>query len=646
MNKNFNGWIDIPVIDAIEYFSGVLGSFFGWAVHYAQFIGLVGLCWSAFKLANSRFTVRDFWWDTLYKWLIFLLMMNLYVPVTAGISYIGNKIGIEAGKGKDSIGLALENMKISIQKDLETEMQWEEELSVELKSHFDNMELPSISNNTSYNNYIDSVYDAIGAAKFDSKQEKKEAKAIVDEYKNKKTGQSIYGARTLKALDDILIEREIDGSKGETLLDAYVDLNIWLHDKKGEQTNYLSPAALLRLATLSCQILWDQNQLVLTADLDDLKEEDIGYMKKGFSKFTATLAHIPSMIMVMICCIAIIVSIIFSDIQYLMCILEFTIVVGIGAFFIPFILFDGTKELPKKLVPVFTGFIIKMIVMNIIIFFIFNELIINTVQIMTDDAGMNWVTFAGQLFFCFIALILSANGPKIAMTILTGQPQLSMGEFVQMAGSVAAAAVGAGKATGKIVSGAAHVGKEGVRKTAQGVIDAHGNISKARSAAQSASSAVKDLGGTDAQARKAAAKGVFATATADLKDKVNNTANNFLHGDGKKGKGGGGGSSGAGSQAFQRSGQNTLRDLPEGDSRTLNNTSNPKFQNATRYDEATGQNVNMTRNEYYDEKRSQGANIGNDIALKMMEEAEKKQQAQNKSSQLPENLTDGVRASK
>jgi type IV secretion system protein TrbL len=39
----------------------------------------------------------------------------------------------------------------------------------------------------------------------------------------------------------------------------------------------------------------------------------------------------------------------------------------------------------------------------------------------------------------------------------------------------------------------------------------------------------------------------------------------------------------------------------------------------------------MTRKEFYDEKRQQGANIGNSTALKVMEKAEKKQQQQKKS---------------
>lgn len=99
----------------------------------------------------------------------------------------------------------------------------------------------------------------------------------------------------------------------------------------------------------------------------------------------------------------------------------------------------------------------------------------------------------------------------------------------------------------------------------------------------------------------AGTKGMFAAATGDLKDKVRNAGNNFLHGGGKTGHGGG---SGGGAQAHQRSGQNTSRELGPEDSRTLNNTSKPTFQGATKFDTATQNNVNMTQKEFYDEKRS------------------------------------------
>lgn len=355
---------------------------------------------------------------------------------------------------------------------------------------------------------------------------------------------------------------------------------------------------------------------------------------------SATMAHIPTMIMTMLCCVVLIACCIFALIQYVMTILEYTIVMGIGAFFIPFILFDGTKDLPKKLVPVFTGFFIKMIVMTICLFFVFYLFIQETVDIMAENGGMNWVTFATICFTSLIALVLTQNAPKIAMTLLTGQPQLSMGEFVQAVGS----AVVGGKLLAKGTAATAHATKEGARNIAQGYVDTRGGLSKVRAAGKAASQSTKELGGTDSQARSAAVKGMFATVGGDLKDKFKNAGNNFLHGGngGKRGMAGSGGGM-SGNQAHQRSGQNTSREIGKDDSRTLNQTSNPHFQNATKFDSATQSSVNMTRKEFYDEKRQQGANIGNSTALKVMEKAEKKQQQQKKDSALPENLTGNER---
>lgn len=77
-----------------------------------------------------------------------------------------------------------------------------------------------------------------------------------------------------------------------------------------------------------------------------------------------------------------------------------------------------------------------------------------------------------------------------------------------------------------------------------------------------------------------------------------------------------------------------------GDSRTLNNFSNPNFQNATKYDEATQSMTNMTRSEFYSEKWSQGKNIGSQAALDTMLKAEKKQKSP---TPLPDNLTGKTR---
>ncbi len=646
---SYTSWIDIPVVEAIEYFGGCLKSFYGWANHYAIAIGIVGLCWSAFKLVNSRFTIRDFWWDTMYKWLLFLLMMSAYPIFTMGLSAIGNRIGISAGGGKQAIVDALASMKKTIEADLATQQRLANELQGELQAQVENFTFETpFTKAEDYNDFLDKVSNQINVTKFDSKKAKKSAQEKIEVYRDKNKYHSVYGRRTLEALNAILIPKMVDGSDGTPIIDSYVDLNIWLKNSDGSDSYYLSPAALFRVSLLGCQVLWEKNQISYNMEMDELDEEDVNFMKKGMNKLGASIAHIPSMIMTILSCIALICCTIFAEIQYIMTILEYTIIMGLGAFFIPFILFDGTKEMPKKLIPVFTGFLVKMIVITICMFYVFYLFIETAINIMGDNGGMNWVTFATLLFNGLICFVLTQNAPKIAQTLLTGQPQLSMGEFVQALGTTAfgARAMAKGVATtGKVAAKAGHVAKEVTRKAAQGYVNARGGITKMAGAAKATSDGVKELGGTNAQARKAAAKGMFATFTGSVGDKIQNAGNNFLHGGGKGSGSHGGGSSG-GAQAHQRSGQNTSHNLGPGDSRTLNNHSNPNFQTATRYDEATQSLTNMRRSEFYTEKWDQGKNIGSDVALKMMKLTEKNSSRKiqkNIQNKLPDNLTGNER---
>lgn len=94
---------------------------------------------------------------------------------------------------------------------------------------------------------------------------------------------------------------------------------------------------------------------------------------------------------------------------------------------------------------------------------------------MTDNGGMNWVSFVTVVFTCVIGFVLTQNAPKIAQTLMTGQPQLSMGELVTAEGTLAMGTFKGAKAAG-------HITKEGSRKVAQGAVNVHGTVAKINSA--------------------------------------------------------------------------------------------------------------------------------------------------------------------
>ncbi len=657
-----NDWLDIPVVEAMEYFGGVLATASKWASMYAGLFGLVGLIWSAFKVVNSRMTVKDLWWDSLFKWVGFLLLMSLYPAITAGFAKIANEVGMKAGAGETAIVTSLTDLRDNLTDDLEVQKKWAQELEVELSSNFEKLDLSGVSfaNSNSYNEYMDKIEDRI---KFSSIKDKNKANDLVKEYRKKSKSKLLFSGTTLNALESILIEKEIDGSEGENLTNSYTKLNIWLKDANGEDSYYLSPSAMMRISLLNSQVIWEKENTRFNTNKEAIdKDPDLNFFQKSLSKMALSFTRLWELVLCLICCLIIILSTIFCIIQYTMTIFEYTIVVGIGALFLPLMLFDGTKDIPKKLIPVFISFMVKMIVITICIFFVFYLFIENTMNQIGSDGGMNLIVVADVLFNGIIAFILTQNAPKIAQTILTGQPQLSMGEFVQAIGTAGATAVGMGKtAVGmgkvgkKVTRGAANAGINTVGNINRGVKEMKAASKEAGSGTLSLAKGAKNADGshkfTSSEARKMANKaafkagaqglahGMFAKPVGDLVNKAKEKGNSFLHGKTsimpdklKQLVGIDGGSGGAGGGSGARNPHEKPHD----------------FMNGSFKEDEKGNRTNLTTKEFISEKgkegQEKGLEIGQNTALKAVEKAEKRKNAEKNAKSLPTNISGGKRA--
>ncbi len=649
---NSNTWIDLPVVEAIEYFGGVIGQAYKWATRYALLFGLFGIIWSGYKVMMSRMTIKDLWWDTLFKWIGFILLMTLYPGLSIAFSSIGNQIGLNAGGGKEAIIEGLTNLRNTIKQDLKTQERWANGLESDLTTKIEGLTLTTdFKNSDSYADYLNRVSDEIDAYKFDSNKDKKAAQQLVENYKDNAKYTIMFGAQTLSALERVLIEREMDGTKGDDLTNTYVDLDIFLRNAEGNQTYYISPSALLKVSLLSCQIMWEKENTIFNKISDDISsDEDLGVFDKATAQIAHQFARLPQMIMVFFCCIVLILATIFAEIQYVMTILEYTMVVGIGAIFIPLMLFDGTKDIPKKLIPVFISFLVKIMVITICIMFVYYTIIENCIHNIADDGGMN-LTKVGEIAFeAILCYILTQNAPQIAETILTGQPKLSMGEALQGAGTALATAGG----IKNVATGAA-------RTAYNKGSDAIGEAKKMKAAAQAASGSVGE-GASKGKKVLAAIGGAGAVASADLKDKMKAKAEKFSKGhssipvldkamqmsglSSSSGGGGAGGSGSGGASAHQMTGQDK-------DGNPLSNTSNPNFATATKFDEKTGGQRSMTHKEFNREKTRQGDEIGIQYGKKMKAKQEAKEakrkakeakKANKKNSSLPENISGNERA--
>lgn len=638
-----NSWIDLPVVEAMEYFSGIIGTAYKWANRYALLFGLIGIIWSGWKVMMSRMSVKDLWWDTLFKWVGFLLLMMLYPSMTIGFNAIGTHIGLNAGGGKQVIIEGLKNLRTTIKQDLATQQQWAEGLESELRTKFDGLTLSAeFENSASYADYMNKVSDEIGAYKFNSRSDKKAARQLVENYKNRAKYTVMFGAQTLSVLERVLIEKEMDGSKGNDLTNTYVDLDIYLRDAEGNPTYFISPSALLKVSLLSCQIMFEKENTTFNRISDEISDSDLGMIDKAAAQISHQFSRIPQMIMCFFSCIVLILATVFAEIQYVMTILEYTIICGIGAIFIPLMLFDGTKDIPKKLIPVFISFLVKIMVITICIMFVYYLMIENCINTIGDDGGMNWTAVGEIVFEAMLAYILTQNAPKIAQTILTGQPQLSMGEALQGAATTAAT-----------IGGMRAVANGAARKAYNGGSTAVGEAKKMHAAGKGASGSLSG-NATRGQRMRAAMSGAGAVASADLKERMRAKFENFSKGkssipaldkavqmtglvDSPSGSGGSAGS-GGGASAHGMTGQGR-------DGKALSTTSNQSFASATKYDEKTQSQRAMTHKEFNTEKMRQGVEVGSQVGERMREkfDAQNRKKAE-QGGALPDNLSGNERA--
>lgn len=644
-----NTWIDLPVVQALEYFSSMLVQGMKWATRYGLLFGVIGILWSGFKVMMSRMSIKDLWWDTLFKWVGFTLLLALYPAMSMGFSAIGHEVGLKVGGGNQAIIDGLKSLRTTIKADLETQQAWADGLETELETRFNNLTLNTdFQNSSSYADYLNKVSDEIDMMNFSSKKDKQKAQELVNDYKSKAKYRIMFGAQTLSVLERVLVEKELDGEKGDNLTNSYVDLDIYLRDSKGEPTSYISPSALLRLSLLCCQIMWEKENVTFNKVSDEIDaNDDLGMIKKATTQLGHQLTRIPSVLMCFCCCVVLIVATIFAELQYVMTIIEYTIIVGIGAIFIPLILFDGTKDIPKKLVPVFISFLVKILVITICLMFVYYLMIENCINTIADDGGMNW-TVVGEIFFlAALCYILTQNAPKIAQTILTGQPQLSMGE--------ALAGAGTALATGAAIKQAPHAATMAAAKGKAKLNDTVGSVKKGNAAAKAAVSSLGE-NATAKQKRQAAFKARGAVASQGLKDRVHakfeaagkesgtgfSMLDKMAQQTGLTKSGGFGGTGGAGggsSSAYGQTGQSKGGAF-------LNTSSNRHFATATKTDKKTGYQRSMTKKEFDAEKEAQGTNIGAKVGLAMKQEIDNQNQikASQENKPLPENLSGGRRA--
>jgi type IV secretory pathway TrbL component len=296
-------------------------------------------------------------------------------------------------------------------------------------------------------------------------------------------------------------------------------------------TGYIRPNAVIRLLMLITEMILNQAEKI------------------------NPLRNMLELILMVLTALAVILCGVLGSLQYFICALEFTFITSVGVIMLPFMLWDGSKFLTEKLIGAITGFTLKMLFVTIAILLTFNGYL----SLMTRPFAGALDQIIYTVFVSLFYMMICQSGPQLAVSLLTGTPQMSLMEGAAAAGAYAAAGIAGAKAA----SGAAH-------GAAQGGVRAAGMATQAAGAAQAAG----QLGGSKADAAGAALSSLKGSAVQGVKSLAHGLGHSLYAGNPK---GGGGGAGGSGTNRFS---QTTAlnKKTEEGHSKTLREYYSERYQ--------------------------------------------------------------------
>ncbi len=487
-----NTFIDFSVLKIVDYFSMQMHSYLIVAIQLGVFFSALGIIWQCIQMVFGTLEQRKFLVGTITKWFLFLFCLTFYPAVSKGLCTFATQMatyvsGAKINEITNDFGEYLEILEKSLKADKD-EL---DEVIRNLQKAQENTSYTNLyqatSNNMGYGGLV-SRYDMITEQLYSAQAKQKEIESIIESIG---TDNPKGVAKTINALREILIIDNTDVSKKYSL-------NIGMKDAGGNNTGFLSPNGMLRVSILSAQIMWQK------VWEDDVMKEWNENAKKGWVKERQIIDFPFSKIFDIILCFACeileVVITCIELIQYVMCICEFVICVTFGIVLIPCLLFDGLKDMAQKLLPFLLSQTVKLAMITICMFFCCYTYIDIAKRTIADTSSFNLWSFCYVVFTILLTFSLCSNAPKLASALLTGQPQMSMGEFVQSAAAIAGGATLAHKAVG--------AGKAAVGTSARFTANRLGDV--AAMAGGAAGGASRAAGHADSKV----GKGVLGTAGA------------------------------------------------------------------------------------------------------------------------------------
>ena len=612
----------------IDYFTSLSTSFINVAMQLGKILALLGIIWCCIQMAFGTMESRKFITGTVTKWFLFLICMTFFPAFSRGLRYFAVELGTTvSGRSAQSVQDALGGFYQDLKKLADAD---DKDLQ-NIKNKIDELTNAKLKLLEEENKYFEqSKIDALSRVSFNKdytmqifniENQLSDYETEKLKLEKRKDNTDLKGYRkTMNAIRSVLI---ID----DTNTVPKYSMNLTIKDSAGNDTGYLSPNALMRISLLAAQIMWEtewQDDFMQTwaensgkTDKNgNVKYDKNGEVKKKITKFP--ISHLFNVILCFVCMLMLLVITCVELIQYIMCIVEYSICSSYCIVLIPCLLFDGMKDMAAKILPSLLAQAVKLSMIVLCMFFC-TYMYLDIAVYVAAGNGFSVTTFCYVAFVILLTFALCSNAPKLAVTLLTGQPQMSMGEFVQAAGVVAGGAHLAGKGVnlaGKLARNTIEGGRTVIGKTAQATANRLGDVAAMAGGANAATEAAKAEGkgrfGTGIAGMRGAMAALNSRTGNRIKGKLQNMAT-YTGKHGGTGSYGGSSGGGAGSNRFISDDAKAEKD------RNIHETSNAHSMN---YLGATNEKGSkMTLGEYMKDQFQGGQNIGANSYTKHMQNA-------------------------
>lgn len=571
-------WVNAPFVKMLTQFCNMEERWIVVARDIAVVMVILNIIWQCIQIAFGTMEVRKALVSSLTKWFLFLFIMCMYPAFNVGLLNFSQEVARKMSNDwTNEIGENLASYYETLYKTVKSKGT-EQSVIIALKQQrIEYLNKNKANFISEQNNMVSSTGGRIsGYGEMVFEQELKQAQAELESAKNLNAGD--ISVQTYNILQDIF---SVTTDAGDHVTSWNIMLNCIFsktymspdivtkangksalgHSSKKKATiHIISPDAILKTIYLCAAVMWEREWTATNQEWISNQEETdknaTGLSKAIAKKFTIVDFPMHRLAEMIFCIVLIIFMIICGStaiIQYMMSLLEYTLVAGACAILIPFMLFDGLNDMAQKVISILFQQAIKLIFCIIICTFCVWCYFLLAEQTVGAVTGLSMQNIVFGLFISLIGGAFMTNAPKIASVLATGQPQMSMGEFAQMAGAYAAGGhtiAKTGKQAAHLVTTASKLGKEGVRTGAKGAIAIAGQHSRNSGARQGAYIAAKNAGLEEKQAIGYARKAGLEQWGSDIGRTVKRGAFNFVTGSSASGKGGGRGGSTSGNSSL------------------------------------------------------------------------------------------------